>query len=89
MRKLPFDDGFFDFVYETCLCYLPEADLDTAIAELFRVCRVGVFFGSITTDMTKEVIEAYELFEGVQTTVSPGRARPPRLARSPHAGTGE
>jgi hypothetical protein len=27
----------------------------------------GVFFGSITTDMTKEVIEAYELFEGVQT----------------------
>ena len=67
VRKLPFDDGFFDFVYETCLCYLPEADLDTAIAELFRVCRVGVFFGSITTDMTKEVIEAYELFEGVQT----------------------
>jgi phage pi2 protein 07 len=46
---------------------LPEADLDTAISELFRVCRVGVFFGSITTDMTKEVIEAYELFEGIQT----------------------
>jgi monoamine oxidase/SAM-dependent methyltransferase len=67
VRKLPFDDGFFDFVYETCLCYLPEADLDTAISELFRVCRVGVFFGSITTDMTKEVIEAYELFEGIQT----------------------
>src|SRR5262249_20906118 len=39
VRKLPFDDGFFDFVYETCLCYLPEADLDTAISELFRVCR--------------------------------------------------
>jgi SAM-dependent methyltransferase len=67
VRKLPFDDGFFDFVYETCLCYVPEADLDTAIAELFRVCRVGVFLGSITTDMTKEVIEAYELFEGIQT----------------------
>ena len=67
VRKLPFDDGFFDFAYETCLCYLPEADLDTAISELFRVCRVGVFFGSITTDMTKEVIEAYELFEGLQT----------------------
>jgi hypothetical protein len=41
--------------------------VDTAISELFRVCRVGVFFGSITTDMIKEVIEAYELFEGVQT----------------------
>jgi SAM-dependent methyltransferase len=67
VRKLPFDDGFFDFAYETCLCYLPEADLDAAISELFRVCRVGVFFGSITTDMTKEVIEAYELFEGLQT----------------------
>src|SRR5712692_8569194 len=67
VRNLPFDDRFFDFVYETCLCYVPEADLDAAISELFRVCRVGVFFGSITTDMTKEVIEAYELFEGLQT----------------------
>jgi monoamine oxidase/SAM-dependent methyltransferase len=67
VRKLPFDDGSFDFVYETCLCYLSEVDLDTAISELFRVCRVGVVFGSITTDMTKEVIEAHELFEGVQT----------------------
>ena len=24
VRKLPFADASFDFVYETCLCYLPE-----------------------------------------------------------------
>jgi ubiquinone/menaquinone biosynthesis C-methylase UbiE len=24
VRTLPFEDESFDFVYETCLCYLPE-----------------------------------------------------------------
>lgn len=28
--------------------------------------RIGVFFGGITSDMTKEVIEYHEIFEGVQ-----------------------
>ena len=34
---------------------------------MFRVCRVGVFFGGVTSDMTKEVIEDYNLFKGVQS----------------------
>jgi SAM-dependent methyltransferase len=67
VRELPFPDDSFDFVYDTCLCYLPEADLDRAIAELFRVCRVGVFYGGVATDMTCEVIEAHELFDGVRS----------------------
>lgn len=67
VRKLPFPDGAFDFVYETCLCYLPEEDLDAAIRELHRVCRIGVFMGGITSDMTPAVIEEHELFEGVTT----------------------
>lgn len=67
IRHLPFEDGFFDFVYDTSLCYVPEEFVDKAIQELFRVCKVGVFFGGITSDMTKEVIEYHEIFDGVQT----------------------
>jgi len=66
IRALPFKDGFFDIVYDTSLCYVPEPYLEKAISELFRVTRVGVFFGGITSDMTKEVIEYHEIFEGVQ-----------------------
>lgn len=65
VRKLPFPDNSFDFVYDTCLCHLPEKDLDQAIKELFRVCRVGVFYGGFTSDMTVGVIEAYDIFEEV------------------------
>ena len=67
VRKLPFPDNSFDFVYDTCLCYVPEADLGQAIAELFRVCRVGVYYGGVATDMTCEVIEAHDLFDEVRS----------------------
>jgi hypothetical protein len=42
---------------------VPEADLDQAIRELFRVCRIGMFYGGYTSDMTREVIEAYDIFD--------------------------
>lgn len=64
---LPFPDGSFDFVYETCLCYLPPERIDQAIQELFRVCRIGVYCGSISTDMTKELIDEEDLLYGVRT----------------------
>jgi hypothetical protein len=32
VRKLPFPDNHFDFVYETCLCYIPEKDLADALS---------------------------------------------------------
>jgi protoporphyrinogen oxidase/SAM-dependent methyltransferase len=70
VRALPFEDNSFDFVYDTCLCYLPEMDLDTAVLELFRVARTGVFFGGITSDMTREVIERHDLFRGVQSLMT-------------------
>jgi monoamine oxidase/ubiquinone/menaquinone biosynthesis C-methylase UbiE len=69
-RKLPFEDESFDFVYETCLCYLPENSIDDAIRELFRICRIGVVCGSIATDMTREIIDAEDLFYGVETFAS-------------------
>lgn len=65
--KLPFPDNSFDFVYETCLCYLPPELVDKAIQELFRVCRIGVYCGSISTDMVKELIVAEDLLYGVRT----------------------
>jgi hypothetical protein len=66
-RKMPFEDGSFDFLYITCLPYLPEEMIDQAMKELFRVCRVGIVFQGTTTDMTEEVIEDYNLFSGLQT----------------------
>lgn len=70
VRQLPFEDNSFDYIYDTCLCYVPDEDLDKAISELFRVVRKGVFFGSITSDMTEEVIDHHELFYGVQSLMT-------------------
>lgn len=67
VRCLPFEDGFFDFVYDTCLCYVPPAEVEKGIRELYRVVKVGVFWDGITTDMTQEVIEKHDIFYGVQT----------------------
>ena len=65
--KMPFEDDAFDFLYVTCLVHLPEEKIGQAVEELFRVCRVGVVLQGVTTDMTEEVIEEYELFAGLQT----------------------
>lgn len=65
--KMPFEDEAFDFLYVTCLPHLPEEKIGQAITELFRVCRTGVVLHGVTTDMTEEVIEDYELFAGLQT----------------------
>ena len=70
VRRLPFADESFDFVYETCLCYLTEESIDDAIRELFRICRIGVVCGSIATDMTSVIIESEDLFYGVETFAS-------------------
>src|SRR5262249_13950991 len=42
-------------------------DLDQAIRELYRVCRVGIFYGGYTSDMTTGVIEAYDIFDDAQS----------------------
>jgi SAM-dependent methyltransferase len=65
--KMPFEDEAFDFLYVTCLPHLPEEKIGEAIEEMFRVCRLGVVLHGVTTDMTEEVIEDYELFAGLQT----------------------
>jgi SAM-dependent methyltransferase len=70
VRSLPFQSSFFDFAYETCLCYLPPRDVPRAIRELHRVVKIGVHFGGITSDMTKEVMEEHDLLRGVQTVMT-------------------
>ncbi|MEI8144015.1 MAG: FAD-dependent oxidoreductase [Alphaproteobacteria bacterium] len=70
VTKLPFEDQSFDVIYDTALCYVPEDLIEAAIAELYRVTRIGIFFGGITADMTREVIEYHEVFDGVLTLES-------------------
>jgi len=67
VRDLPFEDGAFDFTYDTCLSYVPAADLDTALRELRRVTRHGLFFGGIAADFTPWIIEKHDLFYEVTT----------------------
>jgi monoamine oxidase/SAM-dependent methyltransferase len=70
VRSLPFESSFFDFAYETCLCYLPPRDVQRAIRELHRVVKIGVHFGGITSDMTRQVMEEHDLLRGVQTVMT-------------------
>ena len=65
--RLPFPDNAFDFVYETCLCHVPESRIERAIRELYRVAKRGVIFGSITSDLDVEMIRKYDLLRGVRT----------------------
>jgi monoamine oxidase/SAM-dependent methyltransferase len=66
IRKLPFPDRHFAFVYETCLAHIPEDQLGAAIRELHRVCRRGVIFASLTSDMNPELFRQRDLLMGVQ-----------------------
>jgi len=67
VQQLPFPDNYFDFVYETCLCHLPESRIERAIHELYRVTKRGIIFGSITSDLNVEIIRKYDLLRGVRT----------------------
>jgi ubiquinone/menaquinone biosynthesis C-methylase UbiE len=68
--KLSFADNSFDFVYETCLGYLPEGEVANAIKELQRVAKRGVIFGSITSDMNPKLFDRSNLVWGVKTLMT-------------------
>ena len=67
---LPFEDEQFDAVIETGLCRTTPRSLENALAELHRVARRGVLLGSVTTDLTIDVVERFNLLEGVQVLCS-------------------
>ncbi len=63
---MPFEDGEFDFVFETSLCHVSEKQVPRAIRELNRVIKTGLIFGSVTSDMVPAVIDRYDLLRGVK-----------------------
>src|SRR6266704_2084473 len=54
---MPFNDGEFDFVFETSLCHVAEKQVPRAIRELNRVMNTGLVFGSVTSDMAPPLID--------------------------------
>ncbi|MCE2890874.1 MAG: FAD-dependent oxidoreductase [Hyphomonadaceae bacterium] len=66
LTDMPFDDASFDIVYESCLCHVSPRSIPTAISEIARVSRRGLFFGSVTADTGTEVCDTYELLRGVK-----------------------
>ncbi|MBU6458313.1 MAG: FAD-dependent oxidoreductase [Bradyrhizobium sp.] len=63
---MPFKDEAFDFVFETSLCHVAERQVVRAIAELNRVVKSGLVFGSVTSDMEPALIDQYDLLRGVR-----------------------
>jgi monoamine oxidase/SAM-dependent methyltransferase len=67
---LPFENEQFEAVIETGLYRTAPHDVENAIAELHRVTKHGVLLGSVTTDLTIELIERFKLLEDVQVLCS-------------------
>lgn len=66
VADLPFKDEKFDFVFETSLCHVAERSTGRAIRELHRVSRTGVMFGSVTSDLTVNICDKYNLIHAVK-----------------------
>ena len=66
VTDLPFKDGEFDFVFETCLCHVTERRVPAAVRELHRVVETGLIFGSVTSDFDPMLIDRYDLLRGVK-----------------------
>ena len=63
---MPFADQEFDLVIETGLCRLTRPDAIRAIQEIRRVSKGGMVLGSVTTDLSIDLIERHNLLEGVR-----------------------
>ena len=66
LTNLPFADQEFDLVIETGLCRLTRPDALRAIEEIRRVSKWGMVLGSVTTDLSIDLIERHNLLEGVR-----------------------
>jgi ubiquinone/menaquinone biosynthesis C-methylase UbiE len=67
---LPFGDEEFDVVIETGLYRSAPDKAEAVIAELRRVTKHGVLLGSVTTDLTIEVIERFNLLQDARVLCS-------------------
>jgi len=66
VTDMPFKAGSFDFVFETSLCHVSDKQVARAVREFNRVVKVGVVFGSVTSDMAPALIDRYDLLRGVK-----------------------
>ena len=66
ITDMPFKDGAFDIVFETSLCHISERQVRRAVRELHRVAGTGLLFGSVTSDLSAELIDRYDLLRGVR-----------------------
>jgi SAM-dependent methyltransferase len=66
VTKIPFRNAHFDFVFETSLCHIADKSVSQAIRELNRVMKTGLIFGSVTSDMSPQLIDQYDLLRGVK-----------------------
>ncbi len=66
VTDLPFEDGEFDFVFETSLCHVSERLVPKAVRELGRVTRTGLVFGSVTSDLSPAIVDRFDLLRGVK-----------------------
>ena len=62
---LPFPDGHFDVIYETCLAHLPKRKIGKVLAEFYRVARKGVIFGSVTSELAIAALDLCDLSQGI------------------------
>jgi monoamine oxidase/SAM-dependent methyltransferase len=67
VTRLPFPDGHFDVVIETCLCHVSPRNVPRAVRELHRVTRQGLAFGSVTSDLPSDVLDSFDLLRGVRS----------------------
>lgn len=70
ITDMPFKDNEFDFVIETALCHVNERFTPRAIRELHRVTGAGLIFATVTSDLTSEIIDKYDLMRGVKSIAS-------------------
>jgi monoamine oxidase len=70
LTSLPFPDGHFDVIIETALCYLTRERVKDAANEFRRVARWGLVLGSVTCDLSIDLLERYDLRAGVKNLAS-------------------
>ena len=67
VSEMPFKDQSFDFIYTDCLAYCSKAKARKGISEIHRVTKTGVYFASVTSDLTSGVLDTYDQLRGVKT----------------------
>jgi monoamine oxidase/SAM-dependent methyltransferase len=61
-----FKTGEFDYVFDTALCHIAPRNTARAVSEIHRLASKGVFFGTVTADLTAAICDKYDLMRGIK-----------------------